>query len=95
MFKLKEEKRELIIFNPKHQVGINEESRLQVGKNTVPVASSMKNLGVHFNTSLTMDRQVNTISKAFCYYPIRNIGHTRLYIALDACKTLAHSFEYK
>ena len=33
MLKLNEEKTELIIFNPKHQVGINEELRLQVGKN--------------------------------------------------------------
>ena len=34
MLKLNEEKTELIIFNPKQQVGINEELRLQVGKNT-------------------------------------------------------------
>ena len=31
MLKLNEEKTELIIFNPKHQVGINEEIRLRVG----------------------------------------------------------------
>ena len=66
---------------------INEELRLQVGKNTVSVASSVKNLGVYFDTSLTMERQVNAISKA-CYYQIRNI---RRYITLDACKTLAHT----
>jgi len=43
MLKLNEKKTELIIFNPKHQVGINEELRLQIGKNTVSVASSVKN----------------------------------------------------
>ena len=62
------------------------ELRLQVGKNTVSVASSVKNL----DTSLTMERQVNAISKA-CYYQIRNIGQIRRYITLDACKTLAHA----
>jgi len=36
--KLNEEKTELIIFNPKHQVGVNDELRLQVDKNTVSVA---------------------------------------------------------
>jgi len=87
MLMLNEEKTELIIFNPKHQVGINEELRLQVGKNTVSVGSSVKNLGIYFDTSLTMERQVNAISKAACYYQIRNIG----YITLDACKTLAHA----
>jgi len=34
----------LIIFNSKHQLRINEELRLQVGKNTVFVAPSAKNL---------------------------------------------------
>ena len=49
MLKLNEE---LIIFKPKHQVGINEELRLQVGKSIVSVASSVKILGVYFDTSL-------------------------------------------
>jgi len=66
MLKLSEEKTELIIFNTKHQVRMNRELRLQVGNNTVSVASSVKNLGVYFDTSLTMERQVNAISKA-CY----------------------------
>jgi hypothetical protein len=48
MLKLNEEKRELIMFDPKHQVRINEELRLQVGNNTFCVASSVKNLGVYF-----------------------------------------------
>jgi len=90
MLKLNKEKTELIIFNPKHQVGINEELRLQVGNNTVSVASSMKNLGVYFDTFLTMEKQVNAISKA-CYYQIHNICHMRRYITLDVCKTLAHA----
>jgi len=88
MLKLNEEKTEIIIFNPKHEVGINEELRLQVGKNTVSVASLVKNIGIYFDTSLTMERQVNTISKA-CYYQIRNTGHIRRYITLDTCKSLA------
>jgi len=66
MLKLNEEKTKLIIFNPEHHVRINEELRLQVSKNTVSVASSVKNLGVYFDTSLTTERQVNAISKA-CY----------------------------
>jgi len=90
MLRLNEEKTEIIIFNPKHQVRINEELRLQADKSTVSVASSVKILGVHFDTSLTMERQVNAIYKA-CYYQIRNIGHIRQYITLDACKTLAHA----
>jgi len=62
----------------------------QVGNKTVSVALSVKNLGVYFDTSLTMERQVNAISK-ICYYQIRNIGHIWGYITLDACKSLAHA----
>ena len=46
----------------------------------------MNNLGVYFDTSLTVERQVNAISKA-CYYQTSNIGHIRRYIILDTCKT--------
>ena len=41
---LNEEKTELIIFRPKHQVRITEELQLEVGINTVSVVSSVKNL---------------------------------------------------
>jgi len=67
---------------------MNEELQLQVGNNTVSVASLVNTLGVYFDTSLTMKRQVNAISKAW-YYQIRNIDHIRRYIAFDACNTLA------
>ena len=85
MLKLNEKKTQLIIFNPTHQVRMNEQ--FQIGNNTV--ASSVNNLGVYFDTSPTIERQVNAISKA-CYYQIRNIGYIRRYITLDAYKTLAH-----
>jgi len=90
MLQLNEEKTGLIIVNPKHQVRISEELRLQIGHNTVSLASSVKNLGVYFDTSLTMERQVTATFKA-CYYKIRNIGHIRRYITLDTCKILAHT----
>ena len=38
-----------------------------------------------------MERQVNAISSACCYYGIRNIGHIGLYIKTNAHKTLARA----
>jgi hypothetical protein len=91
MLKLNQEKTELIIFNPKHRsTRMTEDIQLQVGEKTIHVAGSVKNLGVYFDTSLTMEKQVNAISKV-CYYHIRNIGSIRRYISRDACKTLAHA----
>jgi len=51
------------MFNSKYQVRVTEELWLQVGKNTVSVRSSVKNVGVYFDASLTMERQVNATSK--------------------------------
>ena len=64
--------------------------QLQVVENTIRVAGSVKNLGVYFDTSLTMEKQINAISKV-CYYHIRNIGSIRRYITSDACQSSVHA----
>ena len=84
-------KTELIIFNPKHKSRrMTEDIQLQVSEKTIRVAGSVRKLGVYFETSLTIEKQVNAISKV-CIYEIRNIGSIRRYIRRDACKTLAHA----
>ena len=50
----------------------------------------MRNIGVYLDSSLTMDKQVNAVSRA-CYYQIRNIGYIRQFITIDTCKTLVNS----
>ena len=50
----------------------------------------MRSLGVYLDSSLTIDKQVNAVSRA-CYYQIRNIGCIRQFITTDACKTLVNS----
>ena len=61
-----------------------------VGGNTISSSSSVKNLGVYMDSALTMEKQVNAVTKS-CYYQIRNIGHIRHYISNEACKFLVHS----
>ena len=63
---------------------------LQVGEETVCVAETVNNLTVYLDTSLTTEKQVNSISKA-CYYHTRNIGSIRHYVTRAACKTVAHA----
>jgi len=50
----------------------------------------VRNLGVYLDSSLTMYKQVNAVSRA-CHYQIRNIGCIRQFITTDACKTLVNS----
>ena len=47
------------------------------GKNAY-VYRSVKNSGAYFDTSLTMERQVNDISKA-CYYDVQSFGSVLSY----------------
>ena len=42
------------------------------------------------DSGLTMEKQVNAISKS-CFYHIRNIGKVRQYITNNACKTLVQA----
>ncbi|XP_062584297.1 uncharacterized protein LOC134246046 [Saccostrea cucullata] len=46
----------------------------------------VKNLGVFFNKSLTMENQISAVSKS-CFYHLRNISRIRPFITEDACKT--------
>ena len=42
------------------------------------------------DSGLTMEKQVNAISKSY-FYHIRNIGKVRQYITNDACKILVQA----
>ena len=58
-----------------------------MGLSRLCVACLIKHLVINFNTSLTMERQVNVILLLLCH----NIGHIWQYIMTDACQTLAHA----
>ena len=88
--KLIQDKTELIVFSSKQNPESRQAFILKVGACTVKAASAVKNLGVFFDSSLTMEKQVNAVSKV-CYHQIRNIGCIRQYITTDACKTLVNS----
>ena len=90
MLKLNQDKTELIVFRPKHQSKTTNDYQLHVGTKTVHASESVKNLGVHYDNSLVMEKQVNGVSKS-CFYQIRNIGCIWRYVTTDACKTLVHS----
>jgi len=90
LLKLNQDKTELIIFAPKHRMQTFTQCELVFDGIVVSDASFVKNLGVYFDKTLTMDKQSSAIAKS-CYYQIRNIGRIRSYISDDACKTLVCS----
>jgi hypothetical protein len=54
-------------------------------------ASSARNIGVMFDTKMTMGEQVTTICKS-AHYHLRNIGRIRKARSFEACKKLIHAF---
>ena len=58
--------------------------------NRVRLATSVGNVGVLFDSALTMESQVASVANT-CYYQIRNIGQIRSCITSGACKILVHA----
>ena len=72
MLKLKQNKNELIVFSTKHRIHRVNDLSLTIGSRVLLAVQSVRNLGVIMDSSLTMEKQVNAISKS-CFYHIRNI----------------------
>ena len=62
MFMPNQEKTELIIFKPKHQLKVSDYKPFQIGEIAFHVALSIKNFGVHFDTSVAMKRKEMLLS---------------------------------
>lgn len=90
MLKLNQDKTELIIFSPKNRLGAFENCKINFDGQIIDATSCVRNLGVLFDRTLTLDDQISSISKQ-CFYQLRNIGRIRKLISENACKTLVCS----
>ena len=90
MLKLNQYKTELIVFTPKQHAQKFNEFKLSFDGTVITDAACVKNLGVYFDKTLSMEQQASAVTKS-CFYHIRNIGRIRSLISDDACKTLVCS----
>ena len=90
LLKLNQDKTELMVFAPKHWIKDFSDCRLSFDGSVVSDVSCVRNLGVFFDKTLSIEKQVSATSKS-CFYQIRNIVRIRTYITDDACKTLVNS----
>ena len=71
MLKLNEDKTEVMLFAPKHRVKDLQDCHLTFGGNVVTSSECVKNLGVYFDKTLSMNQQVSSVSiPAFTGYEI-------------------------
>ncbi len=90
LLKLNDEKFEYIMFYPKHRPPASADRTLSISGSVFTPASHVRNLGVIQDCCLTMERQVNAISRS-CYHQLRMIGKIRRYLTDDGCKSLVQS----
>lgn len=90
MLKLNCDKTEFIIFNPRRKKSSFTEHTLNLDNSIFTPAACVKNLGVTLDHNLTLEKQINNVTRS-CYYQIRKIGKIRRYITTDACRTLVQA----
>ena len=88
--KVNNDKTELMFFSTKHRQHVGNDIRVQVGSAPAEPAAHVKNLGVIFDKSLSMEQHINAVSRS-CRYHLRNISRIRRYLTDDSCRTLVQS----
>ena len=88
---LNKNKSQAIIFHTvKQSPQVSVDTYVNIAGQRVRLATSVGNLGVLFDSALTMESQVVSVANT-CYYQIRNIGQIISCITSDACKILVHA----
>ena len=91
LLKLNDDKTEFFIacssYNAKY---INDDITIRIGNSTIPLSSKIKNLGVLFDSSMSMTEHVKSIVKSVNFH-LRNINRIRRYITQDSCHHLVRS----
>ena len=88
---LNAEKSQAILFQPlKHGVNKQPEVCVEVAGRRIALSTSVRNIGVVFDSRLSMEELVAQTAKS-CYYQLRNIGQIRSSITEGACRTLVHT----
>ena len=88
--KLNSDKTNVIVFGTnKALIDLNFNS-VQIKSSSVPVSSSLKNLGCYLDANFTMSCQINNICQQ-SYYHLKNTGMIRSYINKDTAQLLVSS----
>ena len=90
MLKFNTDKTELLYFHSRLRARLQLNS-IQLGSDVIFPSSHAKNIGVIFDSSMTMSRHINAIVKSG-YYHLRNIAKISNVLTLDTTKILIHAF---
>ena len=91
LLKLNDHKTDVIVFGTKKKLPTLKDFRITVGDTTRIPSSSVRNLGVVFDSSLSMTSHISTICRT-AYMHLHNISHIRRYLTTDTTKALVRAF---
>ena len=80
-------KTEAMLVGTRNKLSKTSVETFQLGENTIPLVSSVKNLGVPLDKSLSMQSFVSSTSQS-CFFQLRRIGSIRKYLTTEATKKL-------
>ncbi len=90
-FLLNSEKTEVLIIGPKNHTNNNLEHSLTLDGCSLDSSSSVRNLGVLFDSNLSFDSHVSSICKTAFFF-LKNISKLRPLLSMSNAKMLIHAF---
>ena len=88
---MNDSKTEIIVFGPSRVLSEIQIKGVNISSNTsLRFVNSVKNLGIHMDNALTMERQVIELKKK-CFYTLRNITKIRFLLSTEQRKTIVNS----
>ena len=91
LLKLNDQKTDVVVFGTKHKLPVMKDIRITVGGSTLSPSSHVRNLGVIFDSTLTMTNHISTICRT-AYMHLHIISRIRRYLTPEATKSLVHAF---
>jgi len=88
--KLNDSKTEFLVFKSVRQQINLSEINVHIGDSKIEQSFIAKNLGVMFDSNVSMDKQIANISKC-CFFHLKNISSIRNLLTNDAVANLMHS----
>ncbi len=64
---------------------------IQIRKSDIPISQQVKNLGVIFNSELSIHQHIGMLCKNG-FYHLRNIGQVRKNLTRETAETMVHAF---
>ncbi len=88
---LNSEKTEVLIIGPKNHTSNNLEHCLTLDCCSLDSSSSVRNLGVLFDSNLSFDRHLSSICKT-AFYHLKNISKLRPMLSMSNAEMFIHAF---